>query len=244
MNWLDYFILFVVGLSTVFAALRGFLREVISLVGWVASFMVASQFQGALEPQLHSVVKNGTLAGLLAFGILFVATLIVMGIIGHLLKLLASSAGLSALDRGLGMFFGLGRGALIVTVGFMIYLSFDVDPPGLVNQSVLSPTCINGARQLGRLLPEGSAMLTALKESYGRFEQSREEVDQAGQLMEKLRSVTGGIGGGGGGGGDGGERGGGRPAKPDRTSLSPADNRQLEDLIQELGEPAPAKKGK
>ena len=44
LNWADYSILGVVGLSTAISLVRGFVREALSLVIWVAAFWVAATF--------------------------------------------------------------------------------------------------------------------------------------------------------------------------------------------------------
>lgn len=187
MNWFDYFLITVIGLSVVFAAMRGFLREVISLVAWVVAFVAATQLGRYLEPVVQEYVSSAGIASILAFVGVFIGVLLLMAGLGWLLQLLASSVGLSWMDRMLGMVFGLARGILVVTVGFLVYLSFRPDPPELVSRSQLAPHFVAGARQLGFLLPEGSVLLGRLGEGYTRLERQFAAMGPA--VLEAARAV-------------------------------------------------------
>ncbi|MBF0610647.1 MAG: CvpA family protein [Magnetococcales bacterium] len=185
MNWLDYFLILVVGLSTLLAAMRGFVGEVISLVGWVVAFTVASRFSGQLEPYLSGIITSPTLLGVAAFAIAFIGTLVGMALIGALLKMVVGGAGLTALDRSLGMLFGFTRGALLIMVGFMILMTFEANPPSLVRQSVLSPHFVQGANLLGKALPEGSKILERIRSNFDQFQ------SKAGQIEKGLQQPMG-----------------------------------------------------
>ena len=50
MAWFDYAVLTVLGLSLVLGAFRGILRELVSLAGWIAAFVLATAFSGIAAP--------------------------------------------------------------------------------------------------------------------------------------------------------------------------------------------------
>lgn len=153
MNIFDYVLLTIIGLSGLFAALRGFLREMVGLIGWVAAFAVASRFSPLAAAWLSGWIKTPDLAHSIGFFGLFVLVLLLVGLIGQLLKKLAGQAGMTLTDRFFGLFFGLLRGVLMILIGFMFMLHFDIAPPEMVSRSFLSPYFELGLFWLGETLP-------------------------------------------------------------------------------------------
>lgn len=115
MEWVDYAILLVVVFSGLISLLRGFVREAVSLVGWIAAFLVARQFYLPFSNYLNlsENLANPTIRYALAAVILFVLTLFLVAMIGMALSRLLDNAGLSQVDRALGFIFGAARGVLI-----------------------------------------------------------------------------------------------------------------------------------
>jgi membrane protein required for colicin V production len=119
MTGFDYAVLAVLGISLVIGILRGLVRELIMLGGWIAAFVLATGFSGQLAPFLPE--SFGPLLGqIAAFVLIFIGVLIVSGLAGLLLALLTRTAGLGALDRTLGAAFGTLRGALIVVMAVLV----------------------------------------------------------------------------------------------------------------------------
>lgn len=116
MNIADYVILGIVGFSLLLSLRRGFVAEAFSLTAWVAAFVVAKMFSNPLALLVGAHINPPSLRIPGAFVMLFIATLIVGGLIQRLLHELVKVTGLSATDRMLGVVFGALRGALIVTV--------------------------------------------------------------------------------------------------------------------------------
>lgn len=112
----DGIIVGIIALSAVVSLWRGFVREAFSLVTWVAAFVVARLFSPHLDNYLIKTIEMPSLRMAAAFGLLFVAVLIVGAILGKLIQLLVKATGLSGTDRVLGMVFGALRGVLVVTV--------------------------------------------------------------------------------------------------------------------------------
>lgn len=116
---IDFIIIGIIVFSLLVSLWRGFVREVLSLVGWVIAFFVASKFyqpMAQLLLQFDSVYLNNSeyLRNGIAAGILFIAVLIISGIINALLAKLVDKTGLSGTDRVLGAGFGILRGVFIV----------------------------------------------------------------------------------------------------------------------------------
>lgn len=116
MNWVDYSILAILAISTLISLWRGFTREALSLAGWVIAAWVALTFANDLVLLLEPHIDAPSLRLLIAFAILFLATLLVAGIVNYLMVQLIQKTGLSGTDRLLGIFFGLARGIMVLAV--------------------------------------------------------------------------------------------------------------------------------
>lgn len=123
MNALDWAMLAVVGLSVLLGLLRGFMRETISLAGWIAGIWLAFRFAAAVSASLPfagdwPLARTAGVAVLIVVVCVFVAALV-----GWLVRELIKAARLSAADRTLGGLFGFARGMLIV--GLAVFLVRD-----------------------------------------------------------------------------------------------------------------------
>jgi membrane protein required for colicin V production len=111
----DWVLLGVMLASMLVGFWRGLVYEVLSLVGWVAAFVVAQwlapdvvvwlpMIQGASESIQYAV----------AFVVVFVATVFFAGFVSWLIKKLVETVGLRPVDRTLGGVFGLARGVVLL----------------------------------------------------------------------------------------------------------------------------------
>lgn len=116
MTSFDYAVLAILGLSMLLSMMRGFVREVLSLAGWVAAFFVAKIYTVELLPLLPESIPTESLRYLAAFLILFLATLLVCSLLTITITQLFRKIGLGWLDRTLGAVFGMARGILILGV--------------------------------------------------------------------------------------------------------------------------------
>ena len=126
-NWADWIVVGLVVLSTVASLWRGFAREALSLAGWVAAFVIANLYAPQLSSLLIGQIDNATARYVAAFMMLFVATLLVTGVVNMLVKQFIRATGLGTLDRLLGTVFGLARGLLVVLV--LVYVARQLVPP-------------------------------------------------------------------------------------------------------------------
>ncbi|QHQ34836.1 CvpA family protein [Algicella marina] len=123
--------LFVLVVSALLAYSRGFVREVLSIIGWVAAAVVAFIFAPDVVPLVYEIPyldqiieTSCVLATMAAFGIVFVGALIVVSIFTPLISGAIQNSAIGPLDQGLGFLFGLARGALLIILVLILYDQF------------------------------------------------------------------------------------------------------------------------
>ena len=84
MEYADYVILTIIAISILVGAMRGFIKEAFSLVVWAAAFLVAFQYSGMLAEQLETHIELPSVRTSLAFAGLFLAVLLVGGLLSFL----------------------------------------------------------------------------------------------------------------------------------------------------------------
>jgi membrane protein required for colicin V production len=114
MTVIDLVILGIIAVSGLISLMRGFVKEALSLASWVIAFVVARYFSGNLATLLEGQIETNSLRWLIAFAILFVATLVICAMVNYLIAHIVKATGLTGTDRVLGMVFGMVRGLVIV----------------------------------------------------------------------------------------------------------------------------------
>lgn len=154
MNWVDIVILAVIGVSLVVSLFRGFIREVFSLFVWVLAIWLGLQFSGGLAGVLETWIELPSARVIIAFVAIFLAVLVVGGLVSYLLGRLVESTGLSATDRLIGGLFGALRGVAIVVVAVIVLslTPFTEDP--WWRESRLLPEFTRLAEWAKEFLPE------------------------------------------------------------------------------------------
>ena len=112
----DIVILVVLVLPALIGVLYGFLNILFSIVAWVLALGIAAKFSSYFSPMLASYVETVLFRDMLSFVGLFIVSLMILTALGYLLVKLIGRSGLTAADRILGLFFGLGLGVAIVSV--------------------------------------------------------------------------------------------------------------------------------
>ncbi len=148
MNWTDYAIIALLAVSCIVGLVRGLLREVISLVSWLAAVWLAWTFGSTLEPHLGGALQDAAVRPWAARAIIFVAVLLVGAGIGAIVTHFVRLSIFSSLDRLLGLVFGLLRGAVVLGVLAMGCHALRLHEEPWYRQSTLAPY----AEQAGNVL--------------------------------------------------------------------------------------------
>lgn len=150
MAWIDWIILGVVGLSVLAGLGRGAVRTVLSIVGVVAGFVIATRESGAVGLVLANWMPERA-AAVAGFLFVFLGITVVFALTAWLLRKVLEGLSLSWLDRLGGGVLGLLRGALFVGVLALAMEAAGVSPP---KGSVTYPWALQAGRMLLELVPE------------------------------------------------------------------------------------------
>jgi membrane protein required for colicin V production len=150
----DWILLAVLIASMLLGAWRGLVYEVLSVIGWIAAFLLAQWLAPEVADKLPMQNSGETLRYAAAFVLIFIASVFAAGLVSALMKKIISSVGLRPVDRVLGAFFGLFRGLI-----FLLALSVVVNMTALQESdwwvdSQGGPMLITLLKGLRPMLPE------------------------------------------------------------------------------------------
>jgi membrane protein required for colicin V production len=111
---LDWVMVAVLAASFVLGAWRGLVYEVLSVISWIAAFVLAQWF----APRVAAMLPMGAAAEPVRYAsgflLVFVGVVFAGGLLAWVTKKLVQSVGLRPIDRTLGAAFGLLRGAVLL----------------------------------------------------------------------------------------------------------------------------------
>ncbi len=155
MNGIDILVIAVLLISGVFAYMRGFVHETLSIAGWVGASFVTLYATPLLKPFARRFIDTPFWADLLSGALIFIVTLAVLFVVTRLISRGVKESALGALDRALGFLFGLLRGAVIVSLIWIGYAWTTPlkKQPAWIHEARTLPLVIRGAEILNTLVP-------------------------------------------------------------------------------------------
>jgi len=150
----DYLVLLILACSVIIGTLRGLVREVLSLAGWIVALVVANMYGEALSTMLPDVVPGELTRLIVAFVALFIGTRLLMALVAKTLSELVKATGLTMLDRTLGSIFGVARGVLLVVAVALLCGTTSIPQQPFWKEARFSPWVEQGAQAVLPYLPE------------------------------------------------------------------------------------------
>jgi membrane protein required for colicin V production len=123
----DWFLLAVLVTSLLLGAWRGLVFELMSMLGWVAAFLLAQWWAPEVAQRLPMSGATEPVRFAAAFVLLFVAVAFAGGLLAGLIRKLVEAIGLRPVDRTLGAAFGLVRGLVLLLA---LAVVMDMTPKG------------------------------------------------------------------------------------------------------------------
>ncbi|HUK01965.1 MAG TPA: CvpA family protein [Steroidobacteraceae bacterium] len=154
MNTADYLLIAVVLISAVVGLLRGFLREAIAVITWVAALILAWHASSFLEPHLGGILGGPEVRPWAARAIMFILIMLagsaIGAVVGHFVRLSI----FSGVDRLLGFVFGLLRGFVVVGVIVIVCETVHLNGEQWWRRSTLMPYAEEAASILRSIIGE------------------------------------------------------------------------------------------
>ena len=120
---LDLILLGIMLISGLLALMRGFTREVLSLVAWglaaLAAYIAIRQQQ--LVDLAMPYFDKPMLAQIAVGAVVFIVVLIIVSLISVKISDLVIDSAAGAFDRTLGFLYGIARGFVLVTIAYLFY---------------------------------------------------------------------------------------------------------------------------
>ncbi len=192
MNITDIIVILVLLISAAIAFARGFVREVLSIGAWVGAAIAAIYGFPLAQPIARSYIGSPLVADIVTGVTIFVVVLILLTVLSHMVAKTVHLTGLGAVDRSLGLVFGLVRGAVVVCLAYLVavwVLPRSEEQPAWIEEARTLPLIQTGAEFLQSLLPE-----SALERGNAAADQARDAVNQAigtGETLQDLRDLSG-----------------------------------------------------
>lgn len=125
---IDAVVAAVIILSAILAWSRGFVRESLAILGWIAAAVLAFLFAPTVRPMIAQLPvldrfmgDSCELATIAGFAVVFALALVVFSILTPLFSSVVQRSALGGVDQGIGFLFGVARGILLVAIAFIVY---------------------------------------------------------------------------------------------------------------------------
>jgi membrane protein required for colicin V production len=152
MTPVDYAIILVFGVFSVWGLLRGLVAEVFSLASWVIGIWIGIHYGAIGESFLQQWLADPLLRAILGGFVIGVLAFAGVSILGALLSKLINASLLGPVNRMLGLFFGAARGLVIISLAVLIALQFELDQAEWWQAARLRPAAMMGAELLNSVV--------------------------------------------------------------------------------------------
>jgi membrane protein required for colicin V production len=155
-SYFDLAVFIIVALSCLLATLRGFSRNFLSLLPWVASAGIAYFSYPLAVPLINPYVHKIETASALAIASIFFGALIITSLSSVILSGILLDTTIGIRDRILGFVYGTLRGVLLAIIAFSLYdwLVTATDQPIWVREAYTKPMLQNTREAIRQYLPD------------------------------------------------------------------------------------------
>lgn len=151
---LDWLVLTLLAASVLLGLWRGLVYEVLSVLNWLAAFVLAQWLAPRLAPLLPLGGAAEPVRHAVGFVLVFIGALFAGGLLAWLTKKLVEAVGLRPVDRALGGVFGLVRGTVAVLALAVVIHLMGLDSGAWWTESMTAGVATAALRGLKPVVPE------------------------------------------------------------------------------------------
>ena len=154
MNWIDFVIIGMLAWFTYAAFHAGLIREVITIAGAIFAVALAGLLYIDLAQDVQVAIDDEQTAEVVAFAVIFGATVLASQLLALFLKQAASLLLLGLMDSLGGALIGLTKGVIFVEIALMMAITFpSLGLDGSVANSAIAPFFLDFIPVLKHILP-------------------------------------------------------------------------------------------
>lgn len=186
----DLAILAVVVVSGLLALSRGFVREVFALATWLGAGLATLYGFPYLKPYPHQIIPIPWAADATTAVGLFLAAFILISLMSRPITGRVRKSDFRRLDRSLGFFFGLLRGAVLVSLAYLLmtWIWPAADQPQWVREARALPYVAGGAEFIRSLVP--AEAVEAGAQAVGEAGEAVRQGVESGQAIQDLTNPS------------------------------------------------------
>jgi membrane protein required for colicin V production len=199
-NVTDLVILAILLVSGLLALSRGFVKEVLSIAGWVIAAVAALELFPYLQPIVRRYIDQTLIADSISSVVIFVTVLTLASFLSSAISRRVQRSEIGILDRSLGFLFGLLRGVAVIALAYLVLLQFlpAKEQPDWLRQARAMPAIEYSAEMLAGLAPEdvreGLAGIGEIgRNSSQSLDSTLDRAINAGRAAEQLKGAVGGT---------------------------------------------------
>lgn len=121
---IDVLVVVAIVLSVIYAGIRGFVNETLSIFAWAAAAFATLYFAPGIAPFLRARMSSPMVGNLIAYAGIFLVVLVPLSFISYRFSENVKDSPVGTLDRLLGVLFGVVRGLAIVGIAYIVFSMF------------------------------------------------------------------------------------------------------------------------
>ena len=153
MNTLDIILTVITAFLVVWGLWKGLISTIASLGGFILGFYLANEYSHQVTPYVNKVVADPSWSSIVAYALVFIATLVGVVIIAGILKKILNLAFASWLDHLAGGLLGLLQAVIIgCLIVFLLNIFFTGE--GFMRESKIVPYLENITTRIEEFIPQ------------------------------------------------------------------------------------------